>query len=64
MLGVAGLWRGAGCDLLCRLCWGMKGENVFQSYWESALSHTRCGYNPRDWWRESQGFHLTGLQVS
>lgn len=48
MLGVAGPWQGGGCDLFCRLCWGMKGKNAFQSHGEAELSHTRCGSKPRD----------------
>lgn len=43
VLGVAGLWKEAGCDLFCRLCWGMKGKNVVQSYGEAVLSHARWG---------------------
>lgn len=42
---------GRGLDVTCSagcVCWGMKGKDTFQSYWEAALSHTRCGYNPQD----------------
>lgn len=69
MLGVAGLWKEAGCDLFCRLCWGMKGKNVGKLWGSSViprkvrLTHGTRGHRvPAG--GESQGFHLPGLEVS